>query len=197
MSGDRQQHRRRLLSLAARQHGYFTAAQAVEAGYSHQAQKYHVDCGNWVRVDRGIFQIPDWPAHQFTPLVRWVLWSGGRGVVSHASALSLHDLGDVDPAVVHLSVPPRFRRSAAGVVLHRDLPPAEHIEDREGFRVTTPSRALAECAQGRIEQQWLNDAVTDALGRGLTTPRRLRAAATELGPTAELGVEVALHAAGR
>ncbi|NES13372.1 MULTISPECIES: type IV toxin-antitoxin system AbiEi family antitoxin domain-containing protein [Micromonospora] len=197
MLSDRQTHRRRLFRLAARQHGYFTAAQAVEAGYSHQAQKYHADCGNWVRVDRGVFRMPDWPAHQFDHLVRWALWTGGAGVVSHATALSVHDLGDVDPAVVHLSVPTRFRRSAPGIVLHRPLPPDQHIEDREGFRVTTPSRALAECAQTKIEQQWLDGAVAEALGRGLTTPRRLRATAAELGPTAELGVHVALEAAGR
>ncbi|MEV4844144.1 type IV toxin-antitoxin system AbiEi family antitoxin domain-containing protein [Micromonospora matsumotoense] len=189
--------RRALFQLAARQHGYVTAAQAVEAGYSHQAQKYHVDRGNWVRVDRAVFRLLDWPAHPEDHLVRWVLWSGGLGVVSHASALSVHDLGDLDPAKVHLSVPARFRRSASEIVLHRPLPPDIDIEDREGFRVTTPSRALAECAQARIEQHWLDGAVAEALSRGLTTPRRLRAAATELGVAAELGAHVALEAAGR
>lgn len=176
--------RRRLFRLAGRQHGFFTAAQAVEIGYSHQAQKHHVDSGNWLRVERGIFRIPDWPAHHFDHLVRWTLWSGGVGVVSHASALAVQDLGEVDPAVVHLSVPTRFRRSAAGVCLHRPLPPEEHIEDRGGYRVTTPSRALAECAEAKIEQQWLDSALGEALERGLTTPRRLRDAAAELGPTA-------------
>ncbi|MEU7981196.1 type IV toxin-antitoxin system AbiEi family antitoxin domain-containing protein [Micromonospora sp. NPDC049081] len=190
-------NRRALFQLAARQHGYVTAAQARDTGYSYQAQKYHVDHGNWVRADRGVFRLVDWPAHPADHLVRWVLWSGAVGVVSHASALSVHDLGDLDPARVHLSVPARFRRSAPEIVLHRPLPPEADIEDREGFRVTTPSRALAECAQARIEQQWLDGAVAEALSRGLTTPRRLRAAATELGPTAELGAQTALAAAGR
>jgi hypothetical protein len=43
---DRQMLRRRLLKLAASQHGYFTAAQAREIGYSYQAQKHHADYGN-------------------------------------------------------------------------------------------------------------------------------------------------------
>lgn len=30
--------------------------------------------------------------------VRWTLWSGGRAVVSHESALAFHELGDVTPA---------------------------------------------------------------------------------------------------
>ena len=63
--------------------------------------------------------------------------------------------------------------------------------------MTTPGRALAECAEAKIEQQWLESAVNDALERGLTTPRRLRDAAAELGAVAEFGVHLALEAAGR
>jgi len=58
---NRQDLRRRLESIAFPQAGYFTAAQALEAGYTYQAQKYHADSGNWVRIDRGIFRIPNWP----------------------------------------------------------------------------------------------------------------------------------------
>ncbi|MPZ28149.1 MAG: hypothetical protein GEV12_17495 [Micromonosporaceae bacterium] len=197
MLTERQALRRRLRRLAARQHGLFTAAQAVKIGYSHQAQKHHVDYGNWLRVERGMFRIPEWPADEHDHLVRWTLWSGGVAVVSHATALSLHDLGDVDPPRVHLSVPASFRRSASGLVLHRQLPPEQHVEERDGYYVTTPARALAECAEERMEQQWLDSAVAEALGRGLTTRRRLRDAAAELGPAAELGVQRALEVVGR
>ncbi|MDR0991263.1 MAG: type IV toxin-antitoxin system AbiEi family antitoxin domain-containing protein [Propionibacteriaceae bacterium] len=51
MANSRQVLRRRLETIAFTQAGFFTAAQALEAGYSYQAQKYHVDAGNWVRVD--------------------------------------------------------------------------------------------------------------------------------------------------
>lgn len=197
MIADRQTLRRRLNRLAADQHGYFTAAQARQIGYSHQAQKYHVDYGNWQRVDRGLFRLPEWPVDEFDHLVRWTLWSGGVAVISHATALSVHGLGDVDPVAVHLSVPRQFRRSATGLVLHRGLPPPRHIEERDGYRVTTPGRALAETAEARLEQQWLDSAVAEALTRGLTTVRRLRDTAAELGPAAELGVDRALRAARR
>jgi predicted transcriptional regulator of viral defense system len=193
----RQTQRRRLLRLAAQQRGYFTAAQAVEIGYSYQAQKHHVDYGNWLRVGRGLFRLPEWPTDEHDHLVRWTLWSGGVAVVSHLSALSVHDLGDVDPARVHLSVPAGFRRSAPGLVLHQPMPPEQQVEDRGGYRVTTPTRAIAECAQAHIEQQWLDVAVGDALARGLSTPRRLRDAAAELGEAAEAGVDRALKAARR
>ena len=58
---------------------------------------------------------------------RWYLWSRGRdekpvGVYSHETALSLFDLGDFDPADLHMIVPLTFRRNGPvpkGVVLHR------------------------------------------------------------------------------
>jgi hypothetical protein len=197
MVTDRQAIRQRLRSLAASQHGFFTAAQAVTVGYTYQAQKHHVDYGNWVRVDRGVFRIPDWPIQEHDHLVRWMLWSGGVAVVSHASALGIHGLGDVDPAVVHLSVPDRFRRRATGVRLHHPLPPDGEVEEREGYRATTAGRALAECAADHMEQQWLDEAVADALAGGFTTARRLRDLAASLGPVAELGIHRALATAQR
>lgn len=194
---DRQDLRRRLMRLVARQHGYFTAAQARELGYSHQAQKFHVDRGNWVRVERALFRIPEWPVSDDDHLVRWTLWSGGAAVVSHESALAAHGLGDVDPARVHLSVPPGFRRHAEAVVFHRQVVAAEDIEEREGYRVTTPARAIAESAEDGLAQELIDGVVGEALGQGVVSRRRLRDVAARLSPRAELGVERALRAVGR
>lgn len=193
----RQDLRLGLMRLAARQHGYFTAAQARDLGYSYQAQKFHADHGNWVRVERGLFHIPEWPVSDDDHLVRWTLWSGGVAVVSHHSALALHGLGDVDPARVHLSVPPGFSKRAETVVLHRQDVVSEDIEEREGYRVTLPTRALAECAADGVEQELLDGAAAEALARGVTSRRRLRDTAARLGPRAELGIERALQAATR
>lgn len=193
----RQLPRRKLQRLAADQHGYFTAGQALEIGFSYQSQKYHVDYGNWTKVGRGLFRVPDWPVGEHDHLVRWALWSGGKAVVSHITALSVHGLGDVDPATVHLSVPNDFRRTATGLTLHRPSPPPALVEERDGFRVTNPHRALAECADTRIEQSWLDGAAKEALDRGLTTARRLRDIAADLSPSAELGIQRALEAASR
>ena len=85
----------------------------------YPAQRYHAQRGNWLRVDRGIYRIPEWPVGSREDLVRWSLWSRGRGVVSHETALSVHDLGDVDPSRCHLTVPRNFRQSDPAVVLHR------------------------------------------------------------------------------
>lgn len=191
MPGDRQQLRRDLMRLVGAQDGYFTAAQAVQIGYSHQAQKFHVDHSNWARVDRALFRIPEWPTGDDDGLARWTVWSGGIAVVSHLSALAWHDLGDANPAHLHLSVPVGFRRSDPALVLHRAVPTPDELLDRGSFRVTRPVRAVAESATAGVDQSILDSAISDLLERG-TSERELRDAAAPLGPRAELGVERAL-----
>jgi predicted transcriptional regulator of viral defense system len=190
---DRTDLRRRLLALAARQSGYFSAAQALKAGYSYPAQGYHAKRGNWLRVDRGIYRLPEWPTGPREDLVRWSLWSRGRGVVSHETALSVHELGDADPAHVHLSVPPNFRQSDPGVVIHKGELRPDDVEEHEGFRVTTPLRSLLDVAAGELDVDQLGQAIDEALSQGMTTRRALRDRADEFGPTAALRVERALQ----
>lgn len=190
---DRTDLRRRLLTIAARQSGYFTAAQALDAGYSYPAQGYHAKRGNWLRVDRGIFRFPEWPTGPRDDLVRWSLWSRGRAVVSHETALSVHELGDVDPARVHLTAPPNFRQKNPGVVIHRaDLAPRD-VEVHEGFRVTTPLRSLLDVAAGELDLDQLGQAIAEALARGMTTRRALLDRADEFGANAALRIERALQ----
>lgn len=189
---DRRELRRRLTDLAATQSGYFTSAQALALGYSYQQQKYHRDQGNWLLIDRAIYRLPEWPAGEHEGLVRWSLWARGKAVVSHETALSVHDLGDVNPALVHLTVPPGFRAKAPGVVLHRGALPERDVRDQQGFRITTPLRTLLDVASGNLDQDQLTVAVADALERGSVTRRQLLHRADEFGDHAALRIERAL-----
>ncbi|GAA4233746.1 putative transcriptional regulator of viral defense system [Streptosporangium album] len=193
------QNRRRdkLWELAAGQRGYFTAAQAVEAGYSHQAQRFHAQRGNWLHIDRGLYRLREFsvlPGDDHDYLVRWWLWSKRRAVVSHVSALAVHDLGIANPEEIHLTVGPGFRQKNQQIVLHHAELRPEEIEDREGFRVTTPLRAIAESAADAVDQDMIDSAVAELLERGETTRGWLLRAAQYLGERAELGVERALRA---
>ena len=191
---DRLDLRRRLAGVAATQSGYFTAAQALEAGYSYPAQKYNADRGSWARVDRGLYRLPEWPVGAHDDLVRWSLWSRGKAVVSHDTALSVYELGDLNPARVHLTVPPNFRPTAPGVILHRGVLPSDDIRSHEGYRITTPLRSLLDVAAEGLELDLLSGAIQDALGLGVVTQRELLRRADEFGAQAALQIERALQA---
>lgn len=197
MNGPRRNLRLALQGLAFGQAGYFTAAQAVDLGYSYQAQKYHVDRGNWLRVDRGLFRLPDWPPAPEDQWVRWTLWSHGRGVVSHDSAALVHDLGELDPRRVHLSVPFEFRAVDPAVVTHPTELLTNDILDHGAWRVTTPLRTLLDLARGDTTQEQVSAAVGAALEQGLTTVQRVRTRSDEAGDRAALRIERALGAAAK
>lgn len=188
--------RDRLWRVAAGQRGYFTAAQALHEGYSYQAQWFHSQRGNWIRIDRGIYRFREFlelATGDTDSLVRWSLWSKDRAVVSHLTALAVHDLGVANPQTVHLTVPPGFRQADPAVILHHDVLAEEDVVQREGFKVTTPLRAIAESAAISADQDVIDSAVSDLLGRGEATQRQLLHAAERLGPQASLGVERALR----
>lgn len=191
MRRDPSELRKALARLAAPQTGYFTAAQALSAGYSYPAQHYHVQRGDWIRVERGIYRFADWPAGQHADLIRWTLWSRDLGVVSHESALGIHELGDVMPARTHLTVPATFRSRSPAVILHRAHLPSSDIEEREGFRITTPGRSLLDVAAANLEVDRLARAIRDAMDRGLVTARQLRDDAPRV-PGSAKPIEIAL-----
>ncbi len=195
MAGTRQDLRLALQRLAFSQAGYVTAAQAFDLGYSYQAQKYHVDSGNWLRVDRGLFRLPDWPPAPEDQWVRWTLWSEGRGVVSHDSAALVHDLGELDPRHVHLTVPVGFRAIDPAVVTHPTELPSGDVLDHGAWRVTTPLRTLLDLASSDTTQEQLAAAVAAALDQGMTTARRIRTRSDAAGDRAALRIERALGAA--
>jgi predicted transcriptional regulator of viral defense system len=197
MPADPAELRRALNEIALHQAGYFTAAQARLAGYSYQAQRYHAERGNWTRIDRGLFRIPGWPIRDVDTYVRWHLWSGGRAVVSYESALALHDLADVNPARVHLTMPSGFPRRDPALLVHPATLPPEDVEEREGYAVTTVERTLLDVAGGDLSQEQVDAAVTEALERGLVSAGRLRSRVDAFGDRAALRIERAVGAAGR
>jgi predicted transcriptional regulator of viral defense system len=164
---------RALLEIANRQGGYFTAQQARSVGYAYPMQTYHVAHGNWIRVARGIYRLQGHPASDRDDLIILSLLSSDRAgqeqaVVSHETALSIHELSDANPARIHLTVPPGFRRRLpVNAILHRGRVPKQDWEEYAGYRVTTPLRTLRDIAESPSSWPYLDDAVREALRRGL------------------------------
>lgn len=188
-----------LIAVAAQQGGYFTARQALGAGYAYPRQHYHVQTGDWERVARGVFRLHDYPLLEREDLIVLSLLSHDhasqpQAVFSHETALALHDLSDANPARIHLTVPFRFRRQLPdGVVIHRSAVPSDDWEERDGYRVTTPLRTLLDIAADPISWPYLESAVRDALRRGLVQRRQLLA--VNLPPDAQARLVAATQAA--
>jgi hypothetical protein len=198
-----QSHReaaRRLFGLAQQQQGFFTAKQAKAAGFAENTHPYHVQMGNWIREHRGIYRLAQFPTAERPDLVLWALWSRNRredieGVYSHQTALSLHDLSDLNPAKLHMTVPTDFRRNTKipGIlVLHyADLPESD-VRTAPGFRLTRPLRTILDLiSTEEVERTFIHQALRQALDRGLITRRQIRS--TPMSGPARKIVEEALR----
>jgi predicted transcriptional regulator of viral defense system len=164
---DTDQARKALFEIARGQAGYFTAKQAKKAGYSRRVQHYHAQKGHWHRIERGIYRLVEYPSTPHEDLVRWILWSRGKAVVSHETAAAVYELGDVMPARIHLTVPLDFRKTFPdSVIVHRAILPPEDTSRWQDIAITTPLRTLLDLAGSWIESDALADIVREALRRG-------------------------------
>lgn len=178
-----------LFAIAEGQQGYFTSNQAADAGYRLGSQAHHVKSGNWVRVERGIYRLTRFPQSSEEQLVIYALWTRNRagrpeGVYSHQTALSIHELSDVNPVKLHMTVPAAFRRTAKTpnvVVLHRSDLNKRDIEPRQGFAVTRPLRSIADLAAAEsTSRDIVEQALIEGRRRGVITAREI----SELGRNA-------------
>ena len=183
-----QSHReasRRLYETAEAQQGFFTTKQAKAAGFAENTHPYHVQVGNWVREHRGIYRLAQFPQADRPDLVLWSLWSKNRnqeteGIYSHQTALTLHDLSDLNPSQLRMTVPNHFRRNSEipGIlVLHYADLPADDVETAQGFKFTRPLRTILDLVEAdTVEHSFIRQALRQALQRGLITRQQIRTA---------------------
>jgi predicted transcriptional regulator of viral defense system len=162
-----------LFETAAAQEGLFTTQQAAAAGYSPQLIAHHLRTGRMLRVRRGVNCIVHLPVGDHEDLAAVWLWSQQEGVFSHQTALALHNLSDVLPAQLHLTLPLAWRsrrlRIPEGVVLHfGDLAEQERVWVGP-VPVTAPLRTLGDCAAAHLQPDLLRDAARSALARGMVS----------------------------
>ena len=169
-----------LYPLAERRLGYVTTAQAAAVGVSRQQLSYLARTGSLERVAQGIYRLRRFPAERFEDVIVACLWAGDDAVASHDTALATFDLTDAMPAVIHVSVPRRFRGQRPGIVVHTaPLGDGERTE-RGGVPVTTVERTINDVLASSGEDL-ARSAAEQALERGLVTRRRLRAALADHG----------------
>ena len=186
-----------LYSIAEAQGGYFTAAQAREAGFSYERLSDHRKTGRFERVVHGIYRLVQFPSSRFEDLyVAW-LRTGPKSAISHESALALYDLSDVIPRAIHVTVPRTASRRRKGIRLHTNRLGPDDVTRREGLPVTTPARTVADVASAGLSEDRVRQAIQQALRRGLTNSERLLAQAERRGGRAAAIIQATVTEAER
>jgi predicted transcriptional regulator of viral defense system len=173
----------RLYRIASGQAGYFTAAQARDAGYSRPLLGYYLARGRFERARRGIFRLAHFPPQDHEDLVILWLWSDRQAAFSHETALLLHGLSDALPSRIHVTLPEGWARRRLqlpqGVILHfADLPRTARTW-RGPVPVTTALRTLADCSADSTPRDLLAQAMEQGARRGLFTQTQARSAISE------------------
>lgn len=163
-----------LFGVASEQMGYFTNAQAARCGFSRDGLAKHARSGRFIRARRGLYRLRDYPSDMYEHVMAaWLSIGRDTAVVSHQTALAIHDLTDVIPDAVHLTVP-RARRShprLPGVRIHTSTRPfgPRDVVDREGMRVTSPIRTVLDVDDLGLSLEHVEIAAREVIRRGQAT----------------------------
>lgn len=183
-----------LHSLATRQDGYFTAEQALELGFDSAMMRVNLATETWIRIERNLFRLGQWPHSELEVFAMWCAWFGGDAVISHQSAAELHGLGHLHPQFVHVCTFSELRLADTRLAVHRLRLEPRNVESAGTFDITTPVRTVLDLAAGGISQLTLDEVVSDAVAIGRVDPAALYSEASTSTDRVAERVELALSA---
>jgi predicted transcriptional regulator of viral defense system len=156
-----------LLTLAGRQHGYFTTAQAGAAGISRRALVGRHKAARLEHAAFGLYRLPQFPDGPLDELYALQVIAPG-GAFSHETALERYALADVLPRTIHLTIPPESGlKPRPRLTIHRSrIEPCDRIL-RDDLWLTSLRRTLADCARTGTDPDQLLAALEEGRNRGL------------------------------
>lgn len=164
-------------TLCGQQQGVVSRQQATAAGLTASAIDNRLRSGRWQRLQHGVYATFTGPPDRRAQLWAAVLRAGPDAALSHWTAAELFGLTDEPRSLIHVTVPHGRRLlPVRGALVHYStraasarhpvlLPPRTRVED-------TVLDLTQVCGSFDQAFHWLSRAV----GRGLTTDSRLRAA---------------------
>jgi predicted transcriptional regulator of viral defense system len=159
----------RLWEVAVDQHGYVTSDDARELGINVVELGKLSSRGQIERVGYGIYRFDKLPVTPFDAYVLAVLWAGGRGVLSHETAIDLYEFADVNPERIHLTVPVGYRPRRQGgdlyAVHHQNLEQAQ-VRRHEGITMVKPVVAIDQVIDSHLASYLVRQAIDIAHARG-------------------------------
>jgi predicted transcriptional regulator of viral defense system len=145
---------------------------------------------NWLRrkkIERfghGIYRFIQIPADPLDRFMLATLWPSGRGVLSHDTALELHELCDINPDKIHLTVPLGYRPRRQGgehYFIHYESLQDPDVTWHEGIRIVTPLVAIRQAFDTSVPVHLLRQAIDTSRRTGRVSRRALDVLSRRLG----------------
>lgn len=159
-----------LLTVATGQYGYVTTADAHALCIDPDRLRTMARRGAIEAIAHGLYRIPAVPKTALDKYMEATLWPRGGGILSHETALMLHELCDVDSERVNVTVPASVRVTRAipaGYRLHhRHLLEVDRTE-HAGIPIVTPVRAIRDAMDTGLDSHLIEQAIDTAHRRGL------------------------------
>lgn len=159
-----------LWEIAAPQHGFVTAQQAVEIGIGKETLKKLVQRGTLERVAFGVYRFPKYPVAEADAYMLAVLWTRApEAALSHETALDVYGISDVNPNRIHVTVAKsrRLRRAGGdGYVIHyQELAPPQ-LGWWQEVPTVTAATAIAQCVDWGTPTYLLRQAIENGHAQG-------------------------------
>jgi predicted transcriptional regulator of viral defense system len=165
-----------LLDVANGQYGYVTAEDARGQGIDPVQLRLMHNRGHLERVAFGLYRFPVVPSTPLDQYMEAVLWTRTQAVLSHDTALDLHDLCDINPVQIHITVPTGYRLRRippATYRLHRRNLDRDEITRHEGIPIVTVRQAIVDGIEGGVGGHLIDQAIDTARRRGLMSRSEL------------------------
>jgi len=167
----------RLIERALDQHGLLTPGDARAIGANAASLRPMVHRGTLERVGFGIYRVPQLAGDRLEQYQEALLRVRNEGALTHDTALDLHDLCDINPLKVHVTVTPGTRlrrRLPEWFVVHRGRLDEHDLTWFEGLRIATPARAILDGIATHVGARFIDQAVETGRARGLLGTTDLR-----------------------
>jgi hypothetical protein len=179
---------RRIAEIAAEQLGLFSTGQAIAAGATERVVRTRLHTGRWETVQPRVLRLAGAPVTSHQELLAACMATSATAVASHRAAARLWGLPGFDSGMPEVTVTRHRWHRLRGVRCHETLElPASDVTRCASIPVTTPTRTLIDVAR-YAPVPHLEEAVDDALRRGLTTVDRLTARVDDLAAHGRRGI---------
>ena len=166
--------RRQLWEVAVDQHGYITLDDAQKLGISQPTVAMLAHRGTLEHLARGVYRFAHFPTPPAGPYLEAVLWTGQpRACLSHDTALALHELCDINPGRIQVTIPKgrRIRRAGGNLyVVHQQDLDDEQIGWWERVPIVTVGMAIEQCIDSGVPTYLIKQALETAARRGAVRP---------------------------